>query len=131
MAFLVIAQQFGKFDAIRGFETLGNAIKVVNQLKSEATPPKSVLTKPRLLTIKTYTVINGNEMSTGNHATLESIDFSEVAPLVAHDYMQTKLSGNKIENSLHRAKFLAAVASAILLRPQEHSANAIRSEEPL
>lgn len=125
MAFLVIAQQFAKFDAIRGFETLGSAIKVVNHLKNEA--PKSVLTKPRLLTIKTYTVINGNEMSTSDHATLESIDFSQVAPFVATDYMQTRLLGSKIENSLHRARFLTAVASALLLQSQPQSASTLRS----
>ena len=126
MSFLVIAQQFAKFDAIRGFETLGNAIKVVNQLKSETTLPKSVLTKPRLLTIKTYTVINGSEMSTSDHATLESIDFSQVRPFVANDYMQTRLLGNKIENSLHRAKFLTAVASAMLLQSQEQVSTVTR-----
>lgn len=124
MAFLIIAQQFAKFDAIRGFETLGSAITAVNQLKTEPTPPKSVVTKPRLLRIKTYTVINGNEMSTGDHTTFESIDFSQVGPFVASDYMQTRLLGNRIENSLRRTKFLTAVASALLLQPQEHPANA-------
>jgi hypothetical protein len=75
-------------------------------------------------------VINGNEMSTGDHTTFESIDFSQVGPFVASDYMQTRLLGNRIENSLRRTKFLTAVASALLLQPQEHPANEVRSESP-
>lgn len=123
MAFLVIAQQFAKVDAIRGFETLRDAIKTVNQLTGEPATPKSVLTKPRLITIKTYTVINGSEMSTSDRVTLDLIDFNQVAPFVANDYMQTRLLGNKIENPLRRAKFLTAVASAMLLQPNAASAN--------
>jgi len=119
MSLLLIAQQFARFDSIRGFETLGSAIKTVNQLKSEETP-QSVLAKPRLLTIKTYTVINGHEMSPDDRATFDSIDFSQVAPFVAHDYIQTRLLGNQIEHPLRRAKFLTAVASALLLKAEEH-----------
>lgn len=120
LALLLIAQQFVKFDSIRGFEVLGSAIKTVNQLKSEETPNISVLTKPRLMRIKTYTMINGSELSTSDHTTFDSIDFSQVAPFVANDYMQTRLLGGKIEHSLRRAKFLTAVASAMLLsNPKE------------
>lgn len=119
MSLLLIAQQFARFDSIRGFETLGSAIKTVNQLKGEETP-RSVLAKPRLLTIKTYTVINGHEMSPDDRATFDSIDFSQVAPFVAHDYIQTRLLGNQIEHPLRRAKFLTAVASALLLKAEEH-----------
>ena len=115
LALLLIAQQFVKFDSIRGFEVLGSAIKTVNELKSEETPSSSILTKPRLMRIKTYTVINGSELSTSDHTTFDSIDFSQVAPFVAHDYMQTKILGSKIEQPLRRAKFLTAVASAMLL----------------
>jgi hypothetical protein len=119
MSLLLIAQQFARFDSIRGFETLGSAIKTVNQLKGGETP-QSVLAKPRLLTIKTYTVINGHEMSSDDRATFDSIDFSQVAPFVAHDYIQTRLLGNQIEHPLRRAKFLTAVASALLLKAEEH-----------
>ena len=119
MTLLLIAQQFARFDSIRGFEALGSAIKTVNQLKGEEAP-QSVLSKPRLLTIKSYTVINGHEMSPGDRATFDSIDFSQVAPFVAHDYIQTRLLGNQIEHPLRRAKFLTAVASALLLKAEEH-----------
>ena len=119
MALLLIAEQFARFDSIRGFETLGSAIKTVNQLKSEEAP-RSVLSKPRLLTIKTYTVINDREMSSDDRATFDSIDFSQVAPFVAHDYIQTRLLGNSIEHPLRRAKFLTAVASAMLQKAEKH-----------
>lgn len=120
LSLLLIAQQFVKFDSIRGFEVLGSAIKTVNQLKSDETPSSSVLTKPRLMRIKTYTMINGSELSTSDHATFDSIDFSQVAPFVANDYLQTRILGSKIEQPLRRAKFLTAVASVMLLsNPKE------------
>ena len=83
-------------------------------MKAEEKPSRSNLSKRRLLTIKTYTVINGSEVSTSDQATVESIDFSQIAPFVAHDYMQTRLLGNKIEDPMLRARFLIAVASAML-----------------
>ena len=119
MALLLIAEQFARFDSIRGFETLGSAIKTVNQLKSEEAP-RPVLSKPRVLTIKTYTMINDREMSSDDRATFDSIDFSQVAPFVAHDYIQTRLLGNSIEQPLRRAKFLTAVASAMLQKAEKH-----------
>jgi hypothetical protein len=115
---LNIAQQFGRLDTIRGFETLGNALKIINQLKSEEIPGRSVLAKPRPLRIKTYTVLNGNEFSTSDRATLESINFSQIASFVAQDYIQTRLLGNKLEQPLWRTKFLTAVGSAMLLTSQ-------------
>jgi hypothetical protein len=121
IALLSIAQQFSKVDTIRGFETLGNAIKIINQLKPEERPVRSALTKPRPLRIKTYTVLNGNELSTSDRATLESINFTQIAAFVTQDYIQTRLLANKLEQSLWRAKFLTAVGSAMLLAPQSRS----------
>ena len=115
---LLIAQQYVRFDAIRGFETLGNAIKTLNQYKGEE-KTESVVSKPRLLKIKSYTVINGGEVSSSDRATFESLDFSQVEPFVLHDYMQTKLLANKIEQPLPRAKFLTAVTTAMLLKTKE------------
>jgi hypothetical protein len=85
IALLSIAQQFSKVDTIRGFETLGDAIKIINQLKPEEHPVRSVLTKPRPLRIKSYTVLNGSELSTSDRATLESINFSQIEPFVTQD----------------------------------------------
>lgn len=115
IALLSIAQQLSRVDSIRGFETLANAIKTINQLKPEEQPVRSVLTKPRPLRIKTYTVLNGSELSTSDRATLESINFSQIAPFVVQDYIQTRLLANKLEQPLWRAKFLTAVGSAMLL----------------
>jgi hypothetical protein len=110
---LVIAQQFVKFDPIRGFEILGDAIKTLNRLKVDA-PPRSMTAKRRLFTTKTYTVINGSEMTSDEHATLEAIDFSQIGPLAAQNYMQTRLLANNIEKPLLRAKFLTSVAGSVL-----------------
>ena len=118
LAMLSIAGQLTKVDSIRAFEALGNAIKTINQLKPEEQPVTSVLTKPRPLRIKTYTVLNGNELSTSDRATLESINFSQIAAFVAQDYIQTRLLANKLEQPLWRAKFLTAVGSAMLLTTQ-------------
>ena len=118
LGMLLIAQQFVRFDTIRGFETLGNTIKTLNQYKGDE-KTESVLSKPRLLKIKSYTVINGSEVSSSDRATFDSIDFSQVEPFVLHDYLQTKLLANKIEQPLPRAKFLTAVTTAILLKTKE------------
>jgi hypothetical protein len=106
---------------------LGNAIKLINQLKPEEQPARSVLTKPRPLRIKTYTVLNGAEFSTSDRATLESITFSRIAPFVTQDYIQTRLLANKLEQPLWRAKFLTAVGSAMLLTPQSRSEQRLTS----
>jgi hypothetical protein len=131
MLLLNIAQQFSKVDTIRGFESLGNALKIINQLKPEDPAVRSVLTKPRPLRIKTYTVLNGNELSTGDRATLESINFTQIGPLVTQDYIQTKLLASKLDQSLWRARYLTAVGSAMLLAPRPDasatSSNATRS----
>jgi hypothetical protein len=124
---LSVAQHFSKVDSIRGFETLGNAIKIINQLKSEDQSIRSVLTKPRPLRIKTYTVLNENELSTSDRATAESINFSQIAPFVTQDYMQTRLLANKFEQPLWRAKFLTAVGSAMLLATQSRRESGLTS----
>jgi len=41
-------------------------------------------------------------------------------PFVAQDYMQTRLLANKLEQPLWRARFLTAVATAMLLTTQSH-----------
>jgi hypothetical protein len=124
---LNIAQQFGRFDTIRGFETLGDALKLINQLKPEEAPVRSVVAKSRPLRIKTYTVLNGNEFSASDRATLESINFSQLGSFVAEDYTQTRLLGNKLEQPLWRTKFLTAVASAMLLTSQTRPASRLTS----
>lgn len=114
LALLNTVEQYARFDTIQAFDTLNAAIATLNRMKTEKEPARSVLVKPTLLRIKSYTVLNGTEMTTTNDATLESIDFNQVRPLVVQDYMQSRLTANKIEQPLQRASYLTAVATTSL-----------------
>jgi len=114
IALLHTVEQFARFDSIRAFDALAVAISTLNRMKVEKEPPRSSPATSPLLRIKSYTVINGTEMTTGNDATLESIDFGQIRSLVAQDYMQCRLTANKIDEPLQRANFLTAVAASIL-----------------
>ena len=114
LALLHTVEQYARFDTIQAFDTLNAAIATLNRMKAEKEPVRSALVKPTLLRIKSYTVLNGTEMTTTNDATLESIDFNQVRPLVIQDYMQSRLTANKIEQPLQRASYLTAVATTAL-----------------
>jgi urease gamma subunit len=114
LALLHTVAQYARFDTIQAFDSLNTAIATLNRMKTEKEPVRSVLVKPALLRIKSYTVLNGTEMTTTNDATLESIDFNEVRLLVIQDYMQSRLAANKIEQPLQRASYLTAVATTAL-----------------
>jgi len=114
VAQLQIVEQFAKFDTVRAFEVLGTALLTANRMQDQVA---SASTKPPLLRIKTITVVNGAEMTTGNDATIDSIDFREVRSLAAQDYTQARLLASKLEQPLQRAKYLAAVAQGVLSRP--------------
>ncbi|HEX3186433.1 MAG TPA: hypothetical protein VHQ94_16670 [Pyrinomonadaceae bacterium] len=114
LAQLQVVEQFAKFDSIRAFETLGAAMATMNRLKVEKEPVASATAKRPLLTIKNFTVINGVEMTTGNEATIDSIDFSEVRSLATQDYMQARLLGTKLEQPVQRANYLIAVAASVI-----------------
>ena len=114
LVLLHTVEQYARFDTIQAFDTLNTAIGTLNRMKAEKETVRSALVKPTLLRIKSYTVLNGMEITTTNDATLESIDFNQVRPLVIHDYMQSKLAANKIEQPLQRASYLTAVATTVL-----------------
>ena len=114
LAQLQVVEQFAKFDTVRAFEVLGAAFATVNRLQAQKEPMASATSKPQLLRIKSFTVVNGVEMTTGNDATLDSIDFREVRPLAAQDYIQARLLATKLEQSLQRANYLIAVAASVL-----------------
>lgn len=119
-ALLLIAEQFAKFDSVRGFETLSLAIKTANHLKAEnLRPPVSPKALP--ITFKIYTVLNGKEVTTSERASVDSIDFVQVSNLALQDYIQAIALGNRIENRLVRAKFLMAVARSALISPRPSS----------
>ncbi|HEX5965564.1 MAG TPA: hypothetical protein VFY51_06520, partial [Pyrinomonadaceae bacterium] len=111
---LQIVEQFAKFDTVRAFEVLGSALTTMNRLQAEKEERASATTKPPLLRVKNFTVVNGVEMTTGNEATVDSIDFREVRSLAAQDYMQARLLATKLEQPLQRANYLTAVASSVL-----------------
>ena len=112
VAQLRVVEQFAKFDTIRAFEVLETAMSTMNRSKPE--PPPSATTKQPLLRVKNFMVINGVEMTTGNEATIDSIDFSEMKPLVAQDYMQARLLASKLEQPVQRANYLTTVAVTAL-----------------
>ena len=114
LAQLQVVEQFAKFDSIRAFEALGTAMATVNRLKVDKEPVASATAKLPLLRIKNFTVINGVEMTTGNEATLDSIDFREVQSLASQDYMQARLLATKLEQPVQRANYLTAVAASVI-----------------
>lgn len=111
---LQVAEQFAKFDTIRGFEALGTALATMNRLQAAKEPSPAATTKPPLLRIMNLTVVNGVEMTAGNNATIDSIDFREVQSLAAQDYMQARLLASKLEEPSQRANYLIAVAATVL-----------------
>ena len=117
-ALLIIARNFAAFDSLNAFETLRMALKNLNQLKELEAPAMSVSIKPRLFKIKSYTVVNGNEMTSDEHTNPDTIDFDQLGPLAAQHYMQLKLLGDGIDSPLQRARFVAAVASSRLSSPR-------------
>ena len=116
LAQLQVAEQFAKFDTIRGFEVLGTALATMNRLQAAKEASASATTKPPLLRIMNLTVVNGVEMTAGNNATIDSIDFREVQSLAAQDYMQARLLASKLEQASQRANYLIAVAATVLKR---------------
>lgn len=122
LAQLQVAEQFAKFDTVRAFEVLGTALATMNRLQTQKEPIASAASKPQLLRIKSFTVVNGVEMTTGNDATLDSIDFREIRSLAAQDYIQARLLATKLEQPLQRANYLIAVAASVLKTevPTEH-----------
>ena len=116
LAQLQVVEQFAKFDTVRAFEVLGTSLGTMNRVPAEKEVVASATTKLPLLRIKNFTVVNGVEMTTGNEATLDSIDFREVGSLAAQDYMQARLLASKFEQPLQRANYLIAVATSVLKR---------------
>jgi hypothetical protein len=114
LAQLQAVDQFAKFYTVRAFEVLGTALATMNRLQAEKEGRPSATSNPQLLRIKNFTVVNGVEMTTGNEATLDSIDFREIRSLVAQDYIQARLLATKLEQPLQRANYLIAVAVSVL-----------------
>ena len=125
LAQLQVAEQFAKFDTIRGFEVLGTALATMNRLQAAKQASPSATTKPPLLRIMNLTVVNGVEMTAGNNATIDSIDFREVQSLAAQDYMQARLLASKLEQPSQRSNYLIAVAATVL-KPEKRPTSTMR-----
>lgn len=125
LAQLQVAEQFAKFDTIRGFEVLGTALATMNRLPAAKEVSPSATTKPPLLRIMNLTVVNGVEMTAGNNATIDSIDFREVQSLAAQDYMQARLLASKLEQPSQRANYLISVAATVL-KPEKRPTPTMR-----
>jgi hypothetical protein len=116
---LSAVEQYARFDSVRAFETLAAAVNCLNRSKNEKAAP-SVTSKPPPLRIKTYTVINGQELTAENETSPDSIDFSQVKSLVSTDYLQLKFFATRIEQPLQRGSFLVAVAGSLLREEKTH-----------
>lgn len=117
-ALLSVAQQFAKLDPNLGFQALAAAVKTANHLKAEAPRAATTAAAPPL-TFKTYSVINGVEMTTSEQITADSVDFSQVGALAAKDYTRARVIGDTLEDKLLNAKFTLAAARGVLAPPRE------------
>lgn len=117
---LTIAEHFAKFNSSRGIEVLSDALKALNQVKPDVAETRASLKKPPL-TIKIITSFNGKELSPGERATLESINFSPASAFAKQDYLGTRAFGERINDKIMRAKFLVAVDSNVLERSRRMS----------
>ncbi|HEX8174113.1 MAG TPA: hypothetical protein VF543_03220 [Pyrinomonadaceae bacterium] len=110
---LILAGKFSKIDPVRGFETLSSAIKTANQISTDDLSQTSMFQKkgPRVIS---YTMVGGAELSTDEHATLDTISFDALGRLVKQDFNLAVTLGSDLQNKLLRAKYLIAVADSTL-----------------
>ena len=116
---LFIAKQFVRFDQVRGFEIFSEAVSLTNRLeKAPPQPSKSAVPVMRVIRI---TVIDGQEVSTDDRVTLDSIDFNQVSAFVERDYLRTNFLGNDIKDRFLRSKYFIALARSVLQVPRQGS----------
>jgi hypothetical protein len=110
---LILAGKFSGIDTVRGFETLSSAIKTANQVPADELSQTSMFQKkgPRVIS---YTMVGGAELSTNEHATLDSINFETLGRLVKQDFNLAVTLGGDLQNKMLRAKYLIAVADSAL-----------------
>ena len=110
---LLLAQKFAKFDLDRSFSLLEAAIKVINQIQITSPAPTTLKPRPRIRVIS-ITVVGGAELTTGYHATLDSLNFQELAELVRSDYFRSRNLGDGIHNKIVRARYLLNLGQSVL-----------------
>ena len=113
---LFIAKEFVRFDQDRGFEILSEAVSLTNRLeKAPSQSNKSTLPVLRVIRI---TVIDGEEVSTDDRVTIDSIDFNQVSAFVERDYLRTSYLGSEIKDRFFRSKYFIALARSVLQVPR-------------
>ena len=110
---LLLAQKFAKFDSERSFSLLEAAIKIINHVQIAGTAPPPLLKRTRV-GVLTITMVGGAELTTGAHATLDSLNFSGMAGLVRTDYFRSKNLGDNIQNKILRGRYLITLAQSFL-----------------
>lgn len=114
---LILAQKFAKFDLQRSFELLAAAIKTINQIPNVATAPAGPPQRSGVR-VFSFTMVGGAELTTGDHATLDSLSFQGLGTLVGSDYFRARNLGDDIQNKTVRARYLLAIARNVLDSPR-------------
>ena len=60
------------------------------------------------------TMVGGAELTTGVHATLDSLNFSRMAELVRTDYFRSRNLGDNLQNKILRGRYLITLAQSFL-----------------
>lgn len=116
---LLIAKEFVRVDPERGFEVLSEAIGSTNRL--EKTPPKPARSAVPAMRVISMTVVDGQEVSTDDRVTIDSLDFNQIGVFVERDYLRTTLLGNDIKNRFLRSKYFIALARSVFQIPRQGS----------
>jgi len=109
---LLLAEKITSLDPERSFEFLSEAIKATNQAKEDSASAGS-LPRSGLRTFS-LTMVGSLELTAGKHATLDSLSFNGLAPLLGSDYFRARNLGDTIQNKIIRGKYLLALARSIL-----------------
>lgn len=113
---LLIAKEFVRIDQERGFEVLSEAVSTTNRL--EKVPAKANKFAVPVMKVISMTVVDGQEVSTDDRVTPESIDFNQVDAFVERDYLRTNFLGNDIKDRFLRSKYFIALARSVLQIPR-------------
>lgn len=116
---LLIAKEFLRIDQERGFEILSEAVSTTNRV--EKVPPKSNKSTGPIMKVISMTVVDGQEVSTDDRVTVDSIDFNQIGAFVERDYLRTNFLGNDIKDRFLRSKYFIALARSVLQVPRQGS----------
>jgi hypothetical protein len=116
---LLIAKEFLRFDQDRGFEILSEAVGATNRI--EKTPVKRIKPAVPVMRVISMTVVDGQEVSTDDRVTVESIDFNQLGAFAERDYLRTSFLANDIKNRFLKSKYFIALARSVLQVPRQGS----------